>query len=326
MFGRIVFSFFVCFLNSPWASAAPTCFDIFKASPRASFLAPFREVRSELKPTEIPQHGMVIRAGSREGLQKVLAVLDVRDGTYPLIIDQSNNVVIDHRLPDIQAKLRRPFLGTHRGLYSQLLATFGSSAQVVFAGQIRVVGGRAINLIDQASTFHDVMKNHDANDTVQVERAFNELVESNQVRLDFAFSYLKSLGLVSESTEIINYQKRFGRSEDKSEGHVLAERAAVFEIRCRANPQCLSKFMRAERFVRQVVDRGGISYIMSRYEALKTVDMVTAWDILTLWPMLLKDGPLDVMALKDMLNVETTRGQIFQRFIEDSPTLLLIED
>ena len=302
------------------------CLDIFKAAPRATALVPFGEMRSELKPTEIPQHGMVIRGGSREGLQKVLAVLDVRDGTYPLIIDTSYNVVIDHRLPDIQAKLRRPFLGTHRGLYHQMRATFGSSAQVVFAGQIRVVGGRAINIIDQASTFHDVLKTHDTNDPIQADRAYHELVESNQARLDFAFSYLKSLGVVSTSTEVINYQRRFGRSEDKSEGHVLAERAAVFEIRCRANALCLAKLLIAERFVRQVVDRGGMTYIMSRYEALKKTNMEAAWDILTLWPMLLKDGPLDVMALRDMLNVNTHQGQIFRRFIEDSPPLLLIDN
>lgn len=305
----------VWIVNTSWAF---TCVDIFTIKPivAAQDLKPFAELRSQFQPADIRKHGFFISA-QREGLSEVLTLLSQRDGTYPVLLDKNLNIMIDHRLPNPYPAVNTPYLGTHRGLYEKMTDVLREPPQIVFAGQLRVIGGKTISLIDQAGTFYETPADY----MVHTRNAFDRLVENNQIRLETASRHFKDLGLIDSATVLWNFQSRFqGYQEDaRNDGHVKARDAANFERICRARPECWQKFEAIDPYLRYVVEAGGTQYILKNFSTFMSKDMMRAVDFIQIWNMILSEGLVETMSFKGMVEPRTERGQKFDQFIKDLP-------
>lgn len=319
MLKSLTFWTLVLSLNTAWATLKCGSFLNEAQSPVfTSQFQPHTLRRIDPQPWDIAEHGHLIEYRGLTGLDKVKNIISKRDGTYPLIIDEHQNMVIDHRLPessfaDLNAEA---FVGNHLGLYNRLQNLNGGSApKIFFAGQIRVVGGKVKNLIDQSGSFY--FKPEDLGFTG--EDKITNLVAHNQHRLDSAFQLLSSFQIVDESTEVKNFVHLFANysnSLDRNEGHVKAKDAARFERFCRNNSSCWSKHQKIERALRELVKIGSkseiIAYLMKDFKT----DPVRIGDSIQIWTMLLSEGVTELLSISGALDTETSQGALIDKFIK----------
>jgi hypothetical protein len=281
------------------------CIDIFIKHD----LKPFSQMRSMLQPWELKRAGTVIVDPKSPSLPRVLSEMKLRDGTYPLLVDKGGTIIITHRLPNNQPGVNVAYLGTHRGLYLSLEEALGRKPQVVFAGQVRVVAGEPISLSDQASTFHDMaveMQQDSRRVSLQ-----NQLIQSNQRRLDFASDLLIKLGIIDTSTKIINFQQ-VANPVGIVDGHVTAQHSALFEMRCRGNPECWGRVERLDGYLKIVVARGGEAYILANMDIWIKEHGYSVYDFTQYITRLLQEGVIDTLTAEGTLDPVTELGASFQ--------------
>jgi hypothetical protein len=278
---------------------------------------PFKEIRSGFQNADLRITGHIIDTATGEGLSAVLELVAHRDGTYPLLLDKDGHIAIDHRLPDPHVPVNTPFLATHRGLFEMLKETFRKNPQIIFAGQIRVVGGKSVNLIDQAGTFYQTVADFKSFG----DQAQDYLIQANQARIDIVKPFLLNLGLIDSQTKIINFQKhfRYYGMESPNEGHVKALTVADFERRCQNLAGCLKTYNLVNRYLKQVIEKGGSDFIMAQLKSYMAKDISRAFDFVQFWNYLIAEGTYDVMSMSGMMDPSTEKGQKFQKFISDLP-------
>lgn len=313
--------FFILVYSFDAAYGKNVCLQIFeleRVASEHSLLASqksYPALRAQKQPWDVAEHGLVIRGEKDlDGIQAVKSLLAERDGTYPLIIDRQLNVVIDHRLPDITVSKTDPYVGNHRGLLQKLTTVLGESPEVVFAGQLRVNGGRVINIIDQSGTFYFFPEDFGFRGVDKVPL----LIEQNQKRLDLAVDYLKALEILASTTEVMNFVKRYQHypEQDRNEGHVKAQRAAEFERFCRSNKNCWAKYKAIERQLRALMPIGTKSEINEYLRDNLPGTIVQKYENIQFWNMILSEGIIDVMALPNMLNPKSPQGLLFNNFLK----------
>jgi hypothetical protein len=321
------FPFFTCvylfvslFMLSSFAQAqtlpiSRQCIDIFIKHD----LKPFSQMRSMLQPWELKRAGLFISDSQSPNLPNLLAAMKLRDGTYPLLIDKEGSVIITHRLPNNQPGVNVAYLGTHRGLFFSFEEALRRKPQVVFAGQVRVVGGVPISLTDQASTFHDVaveMKQDPRKMSLR-----DQLIQSNQRRLVFASDLLIKLGIINASTEIKNFQKVVS-SLGVADGHVTAQYSALFEMRCRGNPECWGKVERLESYLRVALDKGGEAYVLANMDIWMKEYGYGVYDFTQFITHLLQEGVIDTLAAEGAMDPSTDLGASYKTAFDFLEVLL----
>ncbi|MCC6138776.1 MAG: hypothetical protein IT287_09095 [Bdellovibrionaceae bacterium] len=311
--------FFIVVYSFDVASASNSCSSLFELSSSTSETTPLSlqkshpKLRTQPQTTDVVEHGLVIQKSDAVNLEAAQRLLAERDGTYPLIIDKNLNVVIDHRLPDTATPMDQPYVGNHRGLYQKLKTFLGTPPDVVFAGQLRVIGGRVVNITDQSGTFYFLPSDFGFKGKSEMPR----LIEKNQERLDQAVAYLISLNLIPASVEVINFMQRFQHyaREDRNEGHVKAKDAAKFERYCRANPACWAKYKIIDQQLRKLVLLGSKSEI---YEYLKVTlpgTMAEKFENFQFWNLILNEGIIDVLAAPTMMEPTSMSGRLLDKFL-----------
>jgi len=313
MVRAIFFSLTVVFVNSALAQVA--CFDVFSEQTPPVFA----EQRSIAEPWDLPDTGLFISGKNHAGLRDVVALLQGRDGTYPLLIDDQKNIIIENRLPNPNVAPNVPYLATHRGLYARLYRLTEHRPRIVFAGQIRVVGGVAINLIDQAGTFFQGIEDFSASADPMA-----ALIDANQWRLDWAAQYLRGLNMIADATQIINFRKQFRNygSSLLNEGHMTARQVADFEKLCHRDTQCFLNAQFVDGYLRRVMAQGGRQYMMDNMTAFMKKSPEDAPKFIQWMSMLLGEGTYGVMAGADLLNPNSPRRADFTLFLVDLPYFL----
>jgi hypothetical protein len=304
---RLTALFFILVFNFVDAVAAEQCVDLFSHGP----IKPFSGPLVQLQPWELPFTGRVVRAG--EMPQDAVSFMQKRDGTYPLLLSEAGDLIFDHRLPDNQVAMTVPYLATHRGLYQKFKSVLGEEPKIVFAGQIRIAGGRPVSLVDQANTFHDTLEEMNPNLLIPLEA---QLIQSNQHRLDVTAELLKQMGFVNSQTQILNFVKRASQ-DGSADGHVAAQKAAIFEMNCRAEAACWQRFLRMDGYLRQVISAGGKIYLNEKMRQWIQAKDDDAFEFFQIFTMFLGEGAIDVMAMNQWNN--SVQGPMFEKFYQDLP-------
>jgi hypothetical protein len=318
MLKSLTFWTLVLFINTAWA-AGPNCGALLGADQLSSNNLPFHSLRRiDPQPWDVAEHGFIVKRNDFTGLEAVQKTLAERDGTYPLIIDENNNLVIDHRLPesafaDLNAEA---YVGNHLGLYNRLKKeNKGAEPKVVFAGQIRLVAGKVKNLIDQSGSFYFTAEDLGFTGTNKNDR----LIAHNQARLENALDLLTELQITDETTEVKNFVESYMGYEnpaDRREGHVLAKDAAKFERFCRATPSCWSKHQSIENMMRKL-SAIGTKAEFSKYllSGLKE-NPAGIFEAVQIWAMVLTEGATELLSNPKALDSKTEKGAMIDRFIE----------
>ncbi len=235
-----------------WAQL--TCRDIYDSRSLQEVLVSYPSARGEREAWELEQVGEIF-TGSR--MEAAGAWLRSREGTYPLLILRSGELLISNRLPDHSIAEGEAYLATHRGLANHYRSEMGREPDIIFAGEIRVTLGKVRSLIDMSGAYHFRLSDLfvGANDAA--------LILENSVRLEFASQFLKDNGLLEAQTAIANFWQRNYQIEParRGNGHVLAKDAARFELRCFANPSCWQQFQRVEQFLIDLEAAGGFRQV-----------------------------------------------------------------
>ncbi len=309
--------FFMIVLGLDTASAAYQCADIFTVSAQTPLIArfPHATMKAEKNSWDVSEHGIVVRGASDKQASGALrSLIAERDGTYPLIIDQKFNLVMDHRLPSTRASLDGEYVGNHRGLYQRLKEELGQTPQIVFAGQVRVINGQVISLIDQSGTFYFTPKDlgfHGAN-------RLELLIAENQARLLQAKEYLDELGITTSHTKLINFVEHFRNypPESRNDGHAKAQDVARFELQCRANPTCWGIVNAINLRLRRMNTAGrSNTEVMEDLRAVIKGNIFETFEFLQFWNMILAEGTLDVLSARGMMDPTTQSGAILKDFM-----------
>lgn len=314
----VLFGYLFLFCSS---SNAVLCLEVFSKSSSTLFGAsPLPRHEPLFQPAELKEHGVIIHVTNQAALQSMRRLMAQRDGNYPLIIEKSGMVVMDHQLPKTQITGYAPFLGNHRGLFERLKAKMSTMPRIVFAGEVKVIGGIPVFVSDSSVHFYhkpDVRNR-------RPRMAGLELMEQNQARLEKAQNYLLNLGLVTAQTKIYNYEKfHFDLERDgRRDGFVKALASARFELQCRASIECWSLYERAQVYVRELIHRGGEQYLFDNVRKFSARDAARASVFLQQASMIARQGLMDVMAASDIMTPGSDRYRLFMKFVEDAPLFL----
>lgn len=320
-----IFLFFMLVYSVDSLAQGLTCAALFESAVSPlSQQTPYPELRAEKQDWDVPEHGLVLLKNDTLAAKNIKTQLSQRDGTYPLIIDSNLHIVIDHRLPNLHTPLDAPYVGNHRGLLARLTSTIGKTPQIVFAGQIRVVGGKAINIIDQSGTFYFKPEDFGFSGPKNIE----QLVAKNQERLDQAVDYLIALGIIDRSTTPINFMGRFQlyAPENRNEGHVKAQAAAKFERECRASPSCWNKVLAIEARLRFLVTLGSREAIGEYMRERLPGTIFEKFEDIQLWNMILAEGIIDVLSQRNMLEPNTMQGIMLEKFLISLEHIPVVSD
>ncbi len=313
-----VFLYLLLFCPS---SNAVLCVEVFsKLSSTILTASPLQRHEPLFQPAELKQHGVILVGANGPTLQSILALMSERDGSYPLIIEKSGVVVMDHQLPSTQVTGYAPFLGNHRGLFDRLKAKMNTAPKVVFAGEVKVIGGVPAFLSD--SSVHFYLQADLRNRRPRF--AGLELMEQNQTRLEKAFRYLRPLRLVTAQTKIYNYEKfHFDLETDgRRDGFTKALATSRFELKCRNSADCWLIYEQAQTHVRELMDRGGEQYLFENIKKFSAIDASLASHFVQQASMILRSGLMEVMASSDMMTPGTERHRLFMQFVNDAPMFL----
>ncbi len=256
MRNQVIFTLLFMFLTQVcWAQLA--CRDIYDSRSLQEVLVSYPNARSEREAWELEQVGEIF-TGSR--LELAGSWLRSREGTYPLLILRSGELLISNRLPDHSIVEGEPYLATHRGLANNYRVETGREPDIIFAGEVRVTLGKVRSLIDMSGAYHFRLSDlfTGAKDA--------DLIFENSVRLEFAARFLRDNGLLDVQSEVTNFWQRNYQIEParRGNGHVLAKDAALFELRCFANPRCWNQFQRIEQFLIDIEVAGGFREVYLR--------------------------------------------------------------
>ena len=285
----------------PLVSQGNFCSEIY-GQKMLSDLVAVQGPRLELKADEVAESGFLI---NKYNSQNMTSQILGRDGTYPLIINRAGDVVIGHRLPSRKVNPEKEaFLATHRSLYNRLLKS-GKNTEVIYAAQIKVLGGKSVHLVDQSGTFHDRVSD------IGSHASNADLVISNGKRIEYGVEILKQVGLIDSKTEVMNFWDTYGSYSDgmsKRFGHQSDREAARYEIKCGANPACWETYTQIKKLVHQINEKGGSTFLIARMKA--TGELFLEWfEVYQILNTMLKEGVLDVLSQpqNDVMNTEGHR-------------------
>lgn len=286
----MLFIALLLFLSPLQSFAQVSCSETFKRSETSS-------IKAFSAPKEIIQSGEVESVGryvSSKNFQKEVEKILQREGTYPLFITSQKTMMISHRLPK-KGKIKEgdAFLATHRGLYNRYTEMKDAEPLILFSGELRVVGGRAVSLIDQSKTFHEPPGRYRGGVSVEA------LIDKNQVRLDFAVEVLGKWGLVDQRTEVKNFWYIFKgyEKEERYDGHMKARQVSLFEMKCRSSQSCWKTVQRLQSVLKRIDEQGGAQLFSQKLNKLPADKWLAEISILT---SMMKEGVIDVMARPQM--------------------------
>lgn len=300
------FTLIFTILISNSQASAPLCRDFF-----SKHLTAYKTMHTPLQPWELPLTGLFVKPLDPLFTRPLFDLIRHRDGTYAILFDHTGAFTISHRLPNNQPLPGTPYLATHRGLYARLQEHLGRVPEPVFGGEILVVGGRVIHLIDQSGTFHSTVSEFSR----YGELAWDKLVENNQERLKFATEILRDTGVLDPSTEIINFVQWSGRGNARSFAHIQTRSAVDFEIACRASAACWNKALRIDSYLRDIAALGGAKYLLEI--PLQRFDLIEAIEFISMLNVFLSNGTMETLAGNGRLDPLSETGRPVEQFYQN---------
>ncbi len=293
-------------LSTRNAIAQQRCQDIYSSNSLLEVLDSYPAARIQREAWEVEATGEIftIRDGSGMG-----QFLRSREGTYPILILRTGEILTSHRLPDRSVNESDPYLATHRSLVNHYRNQTGQEADIVFAGEILVVLGEIRSVVDMSGGYHFRLSDLGPKATDA------QLIIENGVRLDLAATLLRSLGAFDPNTNLVNYwaNNYLLNPANRGNGHILAKDAALFELRCFGTPACWEMYQNFEQFLLDLNQAGGAPYYSAKLRETKDPTLLDHYILLVEFPV---EGIIPVLTRPHI-----RKNGWLDRFMNDIPAM-----
>lgn len=231
---------------------------------------------------ELSRHGTVLNVSDSKQLAEYKETLLSRDGLYLFLLDRAGTIAIDHHLPLPIDYSKPSFLGTHRGLLRAREQDFShlGKTEVVFAGELMVVGSQVVWVSDSSVYYYDTPKvperpNETARDfRIRTERDNENLRRVAKNRLAMVQSLLSIWGWTDANTKIKQSEENSGDSDHSSRPweHRRSRQQALFERACRIQPQCWNTYLNMQGQVQRLAEVHGLELSKEKVQQLVRLD------------------------------------------------------
>ncbi len=232
--------------------------------------------------SELSRHGTTLSVANTKQVAEYKSVLLSRDGLYVFLLDRSGAISIDHHLPLPIDYSKASFHGTHRGLLRAREQDFShlGKAEVVFAGEFMVVGGKAAWVSDNSVFYYDTPKvpqrtRETARDfRIRTKRENENLRLLAKSRLRSIQNLLLSWGWIDGATRVKQSEESSGDSDHSSRqwAHAQSRKLALFERTCRTQQLCWDLFLSMQGQVQRLADLDGLELPKEKVPQLIRLD------------------------------------------------------
>jgi hypothetical protein len=232
--------------------------------------------------SELSRHGTVLSGSNPKLLVDYKSTLLSRDGLYVFLLERSGTLVVDHHLPLPIDYSMASFHGTHRGLLRAREQDFShlGTAEVVFAGELMVVGGAVVWVSDNSVFYYDApkvpqrSKETDRDFRLRTKRENENLRQLAKKRLRAVQNLLLSWGWIDGNAQMKQTEESTGDSDRSSRqwGHTNSRKLALFERNCRALPQCWNTFLTLENQIQRLTEVNGLELSREKVQQLLKLD------------------------------------------------------
>ena len=244
------------------------CVDVFAKGVSLNQIPRVSSQEVPYETSELSRHGTIISVANSKQMTEYKSTLRSRDGMYVFLVDRTGTVLIDHHLPLPIDYSKASFHGSHRGLLRAREQDFShlGKAEVVFAGQLMVVGGKVVWLSDSSAFYYDAPKvpqrlRETARDfRIRAKRENENLRQLAKNRLRSIQNLLLSWGWIDGTTKVKQFEESSGDSDSSSRqwAHAQSRKLALFERNCRVQPICWSTFLALESQIQQLTEIDGV--------------------------------------------------------------------
>ncbi len=262
---------------------------------------------------ELFRHGAVLGVSKQKQLAEYKSTLLSRDGLYVFLIDRSGTISIDHHLPLPIDYSKASFHGTHRGLLRAREQDFShlGKAEVVFAGELFVLGAKVVWVSDSSVFYFDTPKvpqrpRETVRDfRIRTKRENENARQTAKTRLEFVQNLLLSWGWIDATTTVKQSAESLGDADHSSRqwGHMQSRKLALFERSCRAQQQCWDLFLSLQSQVQRLADLNGLDLSKEKVQQLVRLDAQKAVTLIQSLSTIREIGVVGV--LSQQVNLQT---------------------
>ena len=291
----------------------PRCADVFAKGVSVHQMPRVSAQEVAYNNSELSRHGTVLSGSNPKLVAEYKSTLLSRDGLYVFLLERSGTIVIDHHLPLPIDYSMASFHGTHRGLLRAREQDFShlGKADVVFAGELMVVGGTVVWVSDNSVFYFDAPKlqqrpRETARDfRFRTKRETENLRQLAKNRLRSVQNLLLSWGWIDGNAKMKQTEESMGDSDGSSRqwGHANSRKLALFERNCRVQPQCWSTFLTLESQIQRLTEVNGVELSGEKVRQLLKLDAQKA-AVLIQWLAPIRDSGVAGI-LNQQVNLQT---------------------
>jgi hypothetical protein len=260
----------------------PRCADVFAKGVSVQQMLRVSAQEVAYESSELSRHGTVLSVSNPKVLADYKSTLLSRDGLYVFLLERSGTIVVDHHLPLPIDYSKASFHGTHRGLLHTREQDFShlGKVEVVFAGELMVVGGTVVWVSDNSVFYYDApkvpqrSKETDRDFRLRTKRENENLRQLAKNRLRSVQNLLLSWGWIDGNAQMKQIEESTGDSASSSRrwGHMNSRKLALFERNCRALPQCWNAFLTLESQIQRLTEANGLELSREKVQQLLKLD------------------------------------------------------